>query len=234
MQKQKTILIVDDETEVCDLLSIYLEAEGYKLLIAHDGRTALDFFTHEKIDLIILDIMLPYIDGINLCKEIRTKSMLPIIMLSAKKQTTDKILSLNLGADDYMEKPFNPLELVARIKALFRRHSHETKQTAAQSELYHLDTLEIDVAGHTVRKNGHDIALTPKEFAILTLLLKHRGQVFSIEQIYETIWNDPFFQPSSYNTVMVHIKKLREKIEDTVKKPVYIKTVWGVGYKIDK
>lgn len=227
------ILIVDDEKEIRDLVEIYLKGEGYETIKAGDGEEALKVLDDNKdIDLIILDVMMPKLNGIEACLKIREEREMPIIMLSAKTEDVDKILGLNMGADDYISKPFNPLELVARVKSQLRRyHKFNSGKDEEQNKIV-IDELEINLDVHEVRKDGNLIKMTPTEFDILVLLAKNRGKIFSIENIYESVWNQEFIE--SDNTVMVHIRKIREKIEDNSRKPKYIKTVWGVGYKIDK
>jgi two-component system, OmpR family, response regulator VanR len=227
----ETILLVDDEQEILDLLEIYLKNDGYQLLRAGNGIEALQLLQKNDVDLIILDIMMPQMDGIQACLKIRELKNMPIIMLSAKAQDMDKIMGLSSGADDYMSKPFNPLELLARVKSQLRRYTRLNVPRPVKSEEIEIDELTINTATHEIRIEGREIKLTPREFAILTLLAKNRGIVFSIERIYESVWNESFFQ--SDNTVMVHIRKIREKIETNPRQPRYIKTVWGVGYKIE-
>jgi DNA-binding response OmpR family regulator len=229
---QETILLVDDEKEILDLLEIYLKNEGYCLLRAQNGLEALETLRRREIDLIILDIMMPQMDGIQACMKIREEKNMPIIMLSAKSQDMDKILGLSTGADDYMTKPFNPLELVARVKSQLRRYKRLNHAAPSLEEEIEIDDLVINTSTHEVRVDGREVKLTPREFAILELLARNRGIVFSIRNIYESVWNEPFYD--SDNTVMVHIRKIREKLETTPRQPKYIKTVWGVGYKIEK
>lgn len=236
--KEEVILIVDDEKEIRELIDIYLKGEGYKTLKAEDGEEALEILKKNEVDLIILDIMMPKLNGIEACLKIREEREMPIIMLSAKSQDIDKILGLNTGADDYLTKPFNPLELVARVKSQLRRYKRfNNSQKNDTNKENKIDSLEIEdlvinLETHEVFKDGIEIKLTPTEFDILVLLAKNRGKVFSIENIYNSVWKQEFMQ--SDNTVMVHIRKIREKIEDDFRNPKFIKTVWGVGYKIDK
>ena len=237
MSKER-ILIVDDEKEIRDLIDIYLKGEGYDTLKAENGEEALNILEQQSVDLIILDIMMPKVNGIEACLRIREEREMPIIMLSAKSEDMDKILGLNTGADDYLTKPFNPLELVARVKSQLRRYKRFNNilaQVDAQERkenILEIDELSINLETHEVFKEGNEIKLTPTEFDILVLLGGNRGKVFSIENIYNSVWKQDFMQ--SDNTVMVHIRKVREKIEDDPRKPKYIKTVWGVGYKIDR
>jgi DNA-binding response OmpR family regulator len=229
---KETILLVDDEKEILDLLEIYLRHEGYRVLKALNGEESLDILKRQEVDLIILDVMMPRMDGIQACLKIREQKNMPIIMLSAKSQDTDKIMGLVSGADDYMTKPFNPLELVARVKSQLRRYKRLNVAAPRVENEIEIDDLVINTATHEVRVDGREVKLTPREFAILELLARNRGIVFSIEKIYELVWNEPFYE--SDNTVMVHIRKIREKLGETPRQPKYIKTVWGVGYKIDK
>lgn len=228
---QHTILLVDDEKEIIDLLEIYLKNEGYRLLRAANGKEALDLLQKEEVDLIVLDVMMPKMDGIEACLKIRERRNMPIIMLSAKSQDMDKILGLSTGADDYMSKPFNPLELMARIKSQLRRYTRLNVPLPSKEHEIEVDELTINTSTHEVKVDGREVRLTPREFAILELLARHRGHVWSIAKIYEAVWKEAYFDAD--NTVMVHIRKIREKIEDNPRKPKYIKTVWGVGYKVE-
>lgn len=227
----ETILLVDDEKEILDLLDIYLKNDGYRTLRAANGIEALEMLQAHQIDLIVLDIMMPRLDGIQACLQIRERNHMPIIMLSAKSEDLDKILGLGTGADDYMTKPFNPLELLARVKSQLRRYTRLNVLSPSREHEIEIDDLAINTANHEVKIAGRDIRLTPREFAILELLARNRGFVFSIERIYEAVWGESFFEAD--NTVMVHIRKIREKIEENSRKPRFIKTVWGVGYKIE-
>ncbi|MDI9218536.1 response regulator transcription factor [Clostridium tertium] len=237
MSKER-ILIVDDEKEIRDLIDIYLKGEGYDTIKAENGEEALNILSSNDVDLIILDIMMPKVNGIEACLKIREEREMPIIMLSAKSEDMDKILGLNTGADDYLTKPFNPLELVARVKSQLRRYKRfnntSTKEEliVKQDNVLEIDEISINLETHEVFKDGEEIKLTPTEFDILVLLGENRGKVFSIENIYNSVWKQEFMQ--SDNTVMVHIRKVREKIEEDPRKPKFIKTVWGVGYKIDR
>ncbi|MGF7060345.1 response regulator transcription factor [Brassicibacter mesophilus] len=231
--ERKTILVVDDEKEIRELIEIYLKNEGYDIIKATNGLDALDILHNQKVDLIILDIMMPKLDGIKACIKIREQKNMPIIMLSAKSEDMDKILGLSSGADDYVTKPFNPLELVARVKSQLRRYTKlNDYSTSNNNEEIEVDDLVINTSTHQVKIDGKNIKLTPREFDILLLLSRNKGIVFSIEKIYESVWKEPFLQ--SDNTVMVHIRNIREKIEANPRKPRYIKTVWGVGYKVEK
>lgn len=225
----ETVLLVDDEKEILQLLSIYFGNEGYRLLTANDGEQALEIVERENVDLVVLDVMMPVMDGIQACIKIRESHNMPVIMLSAKGQDMDKITGLSIGADDYVAKPFNPLEVLARAKSQLRRYNRlGAKKTKSEHEIA-ADELTIDTHSHTVTLAGEPVHLTPREFAILELLARHPGQVLSTEQIYGKVWNEPFME--SANTVMVHVRKIREKIERDAKNPRYIQTVWGVGYK---
>lgn len=231
--KRETILLVDDEKEIVELLTIYLNNEGYRLLKAYNGMEALECLQNEEVDLIILDVMMPKMDGLAACMKIREERKMPIIILSAKNTDMDKISGLSLGADDYVGKPFNPLEIVARVKSQLRRYhgfNKDSDRLENESQLSFEDLL-IDTSKHEVYVDGQRIKLTPREFSILELLARHQGRVLSLEQIYLKVWNEPFLDGG--NTVMVHIRNLRDKIEIDSKRPRYIQTVWGVGYKLD-
>ncbi|MGU3461809.1 response regulator transcription factor [Bacillus sp. D48C] len=230
---KETILIVDDEKEIRELIAIYLKSEGYRVLQARDGEEGLELLKKNEVHLIVLDIMMPKIDGIHMCMKVREIEEMPIIMLSAKTQDMDKILGLTTGADDYVTKPFNPLELIARIKSQLRRYMKMKGRVSEQNENeVEIGDIKINVATYEVIVANQEVKLTPREFSILELLARNQGMVLSAEQIYERVWKEQSFQ--SDNTVMVHIRKLREKIEENPRKPRYIKTVWGVGYKIEK
>lgn len=231
MDKQR-ILIVDDEEDIRDLLEIYLVNEGYCVVKTADGLEALEALQKEDIDLIILDIMMPNMDGIQACMKIRKDKNVPIIMLSAKSEDIDKILGLNTGADDYVTKPFNPVEVVARVKSQLRRCSmiNAPKEIKSDEEI-EIDGLLINTATHQVKVDEREIRLTPTEFSILEVLARNKGRVLSTGLIYERVWNEPAYE--SENTVAVHIRNIREKIEINPKEPRYIKVVWGVGYKIE-
>jgi DNA-binding response OmpR family regulator len=224
-----TVLVVDDEPDIRDVIHVYLRNEGYQVIEAANGEEALNIIKTTSVQLVILDVMMPIMDGIKACFKIREISSTPIIMLSAKEEDIDKITGLTTGADDYMVKPFNPLELLARVKAQLRRQTLIGKPES--NSLILIKDLVIDTSKHSVKLKENDISLTPLEFSILVLLASHPGQVFSSEKIYETVWKEPYGY--SDNTVMVHIRNLREKLEVNPREPQYIKTVWGVGYKID-
>jgi two-component system, OmpR family, response regulator VanR len=228
---KETILVVDDEKEIRDLVGIYLQNDNYKVLKAENGLDALDVLEKHEVDLIILDIMMPNMDGIKACMKIREDKNMPIIMLSAKSEDMDKIMGLTTGADDYVTKPFNPLELLARVKSQLRRYKKLNTNTEKQVGVIEIDELFINTNTHEVRVGEKDVKLTPREFDILYLLAKNKNMIFSIEKIYSMVWKEDFFE--SDNTVMVHIRKIREKIEEDPRKPRFIKTVWGVGYKIE-
>ncbi|MEC3523897.1 response regulator transcription factor [Bacillus paranthracis] len=230
---KETIMVVDDEKEIRELIAIYLKNEGYKVLQAENGEEGLELLKKNEVHLIVLDIMMPKIDGIHMCMKVREIAEMPIIMLSAKTQDMDKILGLTTGADDYVTKPFNPLELIARIKSQLRRYMKMNGGISAQNENeVEIGDMKINVTTHKVTIADQEVKLTPREFAILELLARNQGMVMSAEQIYERVWKEEAFQ--SDNTVMVHIRKIREKIEENPRKPRYVKTVWGVGYKIEK
>lgn len=224
------ILIVDDDNEIRKITGIYLENEGYEVLKAENGEQALKFIAENEIDLVLLDIMMPGIDGIETCMKIRENHIMPIIFLSAKSEDLDKIQGLTSGADDYITKPFNAMELIARVKSQLRRYIRYTNQTRTPRNIIEIGNITINSDTRQVLVGDKDVRLTPKEFDILELLATNKGIVFSIEKIYERVWGEDFFK--SDNTIMVHITKIREKIEEDPKKPIYIKTVWGVGYKI--
>ena len=223
-----TVLIVDDEEDIRELVGIYLKNEGYNICKAVNGQEALQCLSDMQIDLAILDVMMADMDGIALCMEIRKKSTIPIIMLSAKDQDMDKVIGLSAGADDYLAKPFNPVELVARVKAQLRRFN-DFNERKPSSILEYME-LSMNLETHRVFLNLKEVQLTPKEFAILELLWKNKGNVFSTEHIYDSLWSEEEAYDIN-NVVMVHIRNLRSKIEPDIKNPQYIKTVWGVGYK---
>lgn len=227
------VLVCDDDREIVEAIETYLSQEGYKVLKAYDGEEALKVLDREKVDLLIIDVMMPKLDGIRATLKIREKKNMPIIILSAKSEDADKILGLNVGADDYMTKPFNPLELTARVKSQLRRYTQlgSTIDKSNQA-VYAVGGLSIDDEQKEVTVDGEPVRLTPIEYNILLLLVKNQGKVFSIDQIYESIWNEDAIGVD--NTVAVHIRHIREKIEINPKEPRYLKVVWGVGYKIEK
>ena len=229
----RNILVCDDERSIVESIEIYLQQEGYHVLKAYDGLQALQILKENEIHLIIIDVMMSKLDGIRTTLKIREESNIPIIILSAKTEDADKILGLNVGADDYVSKPFNPLELVARVNSQMRRYTK--LGNAAQedtSQVYTVDGLQINDDLKEVTVDGRMVKLTPIEYNILLLLVKNQGKVFSINQIYESIWNEEAI--GADNTVAVHIRHIREKIEINPKEPRYLKVVWGVGYKIEK
>jgi DNA-binding response OmpR family regulator len=226
----ENILICDDDKEIVDAIDIYLEEEGYNNYKAYDGISGLEILKQGRIQLAIIDIMMPGLDGIRLVKELRRFSTIPVIFLSAKSEDADKILGLNVGADDYITKPFNPLELVARVKSNLRRYM--TLGCEVTNENVHkVGGLMIDDGTKECFVFGEGVRLTPIEYSILSLLVRNKGKVYSIEQIYENIWKDEAVRVE--NTIAVHIRHIREKIEINPKDPKYLKVVWGVGYKIE-
>ena len=227
------ILVCDDDKEIVEAIEIYLSQEGYDVLKAYDGIEAMKILEEKEVNLLIIDVMMPRLDGIRATLKIREKNSLPIIILSAKSEDSDKILGINIGADDYLTKPFNPLELVARVKSQLRRYTQlGSKVTEQQEEIYVTGGLMINDERKEVMVDGELVKLTPIEYNILLLLMKNQGRVFSIHQIYEAIWNEEAI--GADNTVAVHIRHIREKIEINPKEPRYLKVVWGVGYKIEK
>lgn len=226
------ILVCDDDREIVDAIEIYLVQEGFQVAKAYDGEMALEVLREEKVDLLIIDVMMPKLDGIRAIMKIREESKLPIIVLSAKGGDADKILGLNVGADDYVTKPFNPLELVARVKSQIRRNTTLASNSLDSEKVYEAGGLLVNDDLKKVMVDGEEVRLTPIEYNILLLLVKNQGKVFSINEIYEKIWNEEAF--GADNTVAVHIRHIREKIEINPKEPRYLKVVWGVGYKIER
>ncbi len=226
------ILVCDDDRGIVDAIEIYLSQDGYKIYKAYDGEQAIQILDKEDIHLLIMDIMMPRLDGIRATLKIREYSSIPIIILSAKSEDTDKILGLNIGADDYICKPFNPLELVARVKSNLRRYTSLGSLTGENKAIYQVGGLILNDDTKQVTVDDEPVKMTPIEYNILLLLMKNQGRVFSINQIYESIWNEDAI--GADNTVAVHIRHIREKIEINPKEPRYLKVVWGVGYKIDK
>ncbi len=231
------ILIVDDEKEIADLIELYLTNDGYIVHKFYSGLDALNFIEGAKLDLAILDVMLPDIDGFHICQKIREKYFYPIIMLTAKVEDSDKIMGLTIGADDYITKPFNPLEVVARVKTQLRRYVRYNNAFGMETKPEQMT--EYDVKGLTINKDthkcclyGHEVTLTPIEFSILWYLCENRGKVISSEELFESVWGEKFL--SNNNTVMAHIGRLREKLNEPARNPKFIKTVWGVGYTIEK
>lgn len=227
-----TILVCDDDKEIVDAIDIYLSQEGYHILKAYDGLQAVSMMEKHEIQLLIIDIMMPKLDGLRATLKIREKSSIPIIILSAKSEDADKILGLNIGADDYVTKPFNPLELVARVKSQLRRYTKLGNAAEDAQKVYQTGGLVMNDDLKEVTVDGEPVKLTPIEYNILLLLVKNQGKVFSINQIYESIWNEDAI--GADNTVAVHIRHIREKIEINAKEPRYLKVVWGIGYKVEK
>ena len=226
------ILVCDDDKEIVEAIEIYLTQEGYHVLKAYDGEEALKVLSENHVDLLVIDVMMPKLDGIRATLQIRKKNPLPIIILSAKSEDADKILGLNVGADDYVTKPFNPLELVARVKSQLRRYTQLGAMVQEKnSHVYTAGGLSMDDERKEVRVDGELVKLKPIEYDILLLLVKNQGRVFSINQIYENVWNENAIGVD--NTVAVHIRHIREKIEINPKDPRYLKVVWGVGYKVE-
>lgn len=227
------ILVCDDDKEIAGALEIYLRNEGYNVFKAYDGMEALNIVKQNQIHLILMDVMMPNLDGIQATMKIREENNIPIIMLSAKSEDYDKIIGLNVGADDYITKPFNPLELIARVKSHLRRFTRLGSMDAEGKEgIYTSGGLEVDDNEKKITVDGELIPVTPTEFGILKLLTQNAGKVFSIEQIYGNVWNESAYNPE--NTVAVHIRRIREKIEINPKNPKYLKVVWGIGYKVEK
>ena len=227
-----TILVSDDDKEIVEAVEIYLMQEGYDVIKAYDGEEALAVLEKEQVDLVVIDVMMPKLDGIRATLQIRKESSIPIIILSAKTEDADKILGLNVGADDYVTKPFNPLELVARVKSQLRRATVLSNGgNVPGEEIYEAKGLVMNNDLKKVTVDGEEVKLTPIEYNILLLLMKNQGKVYSISQIYENIWNEEAI--GADNTVAVHIRHIREKIEINPKEPRYLKVVWGVGYKIE-
>lgn len=225
------ILVCDDDKAIVDALEIYLVQDGYNVIKAYNGIEALNIISKQEIHLVLLDIMMPKLDGLNTTVKIREKQNVPIIVLSAKSEDTDKILGLNFGADDYITKPFNPLELLARVKSQMRRYT-TLGSIATKENILKTGYLELDKDAKEVRVEGEIVKLTPIEYGITLFLMENMGKVFSIEQIYENVWNEICY--SAENTVAVHIRRIREKIEINPKEPKYLKVVWGIGYKIER
>ena len=230
------ILVCDDDKEIVKAIEIYLSKEGYNILKAYDGEEALDILkNNDDIQLIILDIMMPKMDGIEVANKIREDKSIPIIMLSAKSEDYDKISGLNNGADDYVTKPFNPLELIARVNSQIRRYTSlgsMVKKDEENKDIYKSGDLVINDATKTVEVDGKEVKLTPTEYNILLFLTKNKGKVYSIEQIYENVWEEESY--GAENIIAVHIRHIREKIEINPREPKYLKVIWGIGYKIEK
>ena len=229
----QTILVCDDDRQIVEAIEIYLNGEGYRILKAYDGQEALDLLKDNEVNLMILDVMMPGLDGLRTTMKVRETSSIPIIILSAKSEDTDKILGLNIGADDYITKPFNPLELVARVKSQLRRYTQLGNLDGSENtHVFRCGGLEINDENKEVFVDGKPVKLTPIEYNILLLLVRNAGKVFSIDEIYENIWNEEAIDAD--NTVAVHIRHIREKIEINPREPRYLKVVWGVGYKVEK
>lgn len=226
------ILVCDDDKEIVDAIEIYLQQEGYIIYRAYDGEEAMRILQKEDIHLLIIDIMMPKLDGIRATLKIREYSSIPIIMLSAKSEDKDKILGLNVGADDYVTKPFNPLELIARVKSNLRRYTKLGSLNLDDNAIFTIGGLSMNDETKEVTVDGELVKLTPIEYSILLLLVKNPGRVFPLTKIYESIWNEEAI--GADNTVAVHIRHIREKIEINPKEPKYLKVVWGVGYKVEK
>ncbi|WP_299054699.1 response regulator transcription factor [Eubacterium sp.] len=226
------ILVCDDDREIVEAIEIYLSKEGYNVIKAYDGLEAIEILKKEDIQLLLIDVMMPRLDGLRATLKIREKSGIPIIILSAKSEDSDKVIGLDVGADDYITKPFNPLELIARVKSQLRRYTKLGTMAGQKSNVYTVGGLEINDDSKEVTVDGESVKLTPYEYKILLLLVKNQGRVFTIEQIYENVWEEEAI--AADNTVAVHIRHIREKIEINPKEPRYLKVVWGVGYKIEK
>ena len=232
---KENILIVDDEEEIAELVGVYLKNEGFTVLICHNGADALACVEREEISLAVLDVMLPDTDGFTLCRKIREQHLFPIVMLTARVEDIDKITGLTIGADDYITKPFNPLELVARIKTQLRRYLRYDRsgmpEGDSQENSIHIRGLSIFRSQHKCTLNGKELTVTPTEFNILWYLCSHRGKAVSSEELFEAVWKEKYLD--SNNTVMAHIARLREKMKEPPRHPKYIKTIWGVGYTIE-
>lgn len=226
------ILVCDDDRDIVEAIDIYLSKEGYNVIKAYDGVEAMEKLGQEDVQLLIIDVMMPRLDGIRATLKIREKSSIPIIILSAKSEDSDKVIGLDVGADDYVTKPFNPLELIARVKSQLRRYTRLGTMVESNEDIYTVGGLEIDDVCKQVSVDGEKVRLTPSEYNILLFLVKNPGRVFTIDQIYEAVWNEEAV--AADNTVAVHIRHIREKIEINPKEPRYLKVVWGVGYKIEK
>ena len=228
----QTILVCDDDKQIVEAINIYLTGEGFEVIKAYDGYEALEYLEDHEVNLMIVDVMMPGLDGIRTTLKVRETSSIPIIILSAKSEDTDKILGLNIGADDYITKPFNPLELVARVKAQLRRYKRYNGEFL-QKEPLTCGGLVIDVETHQASLNGAPLSLTPTEFSLLAVLCENKGKVVSSEELFRRVWGEGYYTKDN-NTITVHIRHLREKLGDSFERPKYIKTVWGVGYKVEK
>jgi DNA-binding response OmpR family regulator len=225
------VLVCDDDREIAAAIEVYLRSEGYNVFLAYDGVEALDTLKRHDVHLILMDIMMPRMDGMRATIKIREDRNIPIIILSAKSEDCDKVTGLNAGADDYVTKPFNPLELIARVKSQLRRYT-ALGSIVKQTGVFKSGGLVVDDDAKSVTLDGEPVMLTPIEYGIVKLLTEHAGKVFSMEQIYESVWNEPAYSPE--NTVAVHIRRIREKMEINPRNPKYLKVVWGIGYKIEK
>lgn len=226
------ILIADDDEDILEILELYLEKDGFEVIKAINGQKAWEIIEKFKIDMAIIDVMMPIIDGFKLVKKIREEYNLPVIILSAKNQDTDKILGLGLGADDYVVKPFNPLEVVARVEAQLRRFYNLNSDSKNVQKIIKIGEIELDIFSNTLKKRDNEVILTSVEYKIIKLLMENAGRVFTKKEIFETVWEDYFMGDD--NTIMVHMSNLREKIEEDSRKPIYLKTVRGLGYKFEK
>lgn len=231
MEMQKHILLVEDDEAIRDMVANFLLLEGFNVTTANNGEEALQYCLNQTFDLVILDIMIPKLNGLEVLKVIREQAALPIIIMSAKDSDVDKALGLGLGADDYIAKPFSMLEFSARVKAVIRRATKYAGQTDHKQDVVVIGHLKIDIVNFSINKNGLEVKLTSKEFAILKLFVTNRNRVFTKEQIYQLIWKDAYY--GDENIINVHIRRLREKIEDDPSNPQYIKTLWGIGYKFE-
>ncbi len=229
----ENILVVDDEQAITDLIEIYLKNENYKVTKFYNAQDALKYIESARVDLAILDIMLPDMNGFALCRRIRENHHFPVIMLTAKDEETDKITGLTMGADDYMTKPFRPLEMVARVKAQLRRYKKYQTMPTPDEAVISYSGLVMDVNTHECWLNGQSLSLTPTEFSILRVLCENKGKVISSEQLFHAVWGNEYYNKNN-NTITVHIRHLREKMNDSVDQPKWIRTIWGVGYKIEK
>ncbi|KAB3531300.1 response regulator transcription factor [Alkaliphilus pronyensis] len=225
------ILVVDDEKEITDAIEVYLKNQNYNVLKAYDGQEALEIFEKEDIHLILIDIMMPKLDGNSVTIKIREKSPVPIIILSAKSEDMDKIWGLNIGADDYITKPFNPMELLARVNSSLRRYTNYSSIMVSKENTIKIGGIELNHDSRSLLVDGEEVKITPLEYKILHLLMSNPNRVFSIEEIYEKVWREPAYNP---DTVTVHIRRIREKIEINPKEPKYLKVVWGIGYKFQQ
>jgi len=234
-EMKEHVLVVEDDQDIAFAVREYLLSQGYQVSVAENGQVALEVVAESDIDLAIVDVMMPVMDGITFVMNVRKSHDFPVIMLSAKSEETDKILGLNMGADDYVTKPFRPLELLARVNSQLRRQRRQGNaqvlDVATQKNLIVIGGLELDIEARELKVDGEMVRLTPTEYKILSLLMTHAGRVFSAEEIYERVWNDVAVNT---DTIMVHVRKIREKIEIDPKNPQYLKVVWGVGYKIEK